>query len=274
MRILLNIRGLVSVLLFISGVFLPCRGQASKPTILEMPVYRSIGQLWLDENGQLQGVRMKLLRSLNRELATSGIQFRYRITEQGELPIVRCIKELVEGEYDAYLGLGESQDRLKLGVIYSSEPLYTVPNVIWMHKDRIFNVRSREDLKGKRIGVLQGGPLLTGQHHEEDMAIDRSATHPKQNLQKLVHDRLDLIVDPLTRTGSVVVEEHLQDQIRFCLYCLPPSKAFVAFSPYVPASVRDKVDEAIRRLQISGEIQHLLVGKVLEELEGSQIDTP
>lgn len=266
--------GIVAIVGLLFGAVLPVQGQSNKPIILEMPLYHSVGQLWLDQANQIQGVRTKLLRALNRQLAPAGIQLRYRLTPQGELPIKRCLKELSQGEYDAYLGLGESQERREMGIQYSTVPLYTVPNVIWMHKDRLFTIENREDLKGKRIGVLKGGAFLTGSHHQEDMTIDRSATHPRQNIQKLIHDRLDLVIDPLTRTGTVVIEEGVKDQIRYCLYCLPPSEAHIGYSPFVPESIRTKVDEAIHRLQISGEIQHLLVGKVLEQLEGSQIDTP
>lgn len=242
--------------------------------ILDMPVHHSTGQLWLGEDGKLHGVRLDLLDALNWELRGEGIQLRYLVTPQGELPITRCIRELVEGRYHAYLGLGVSPERQKLGILYSSEPLYTVPNVVWMRKDNVLKVDGLASLKGKRVGVLRGGPLLSDPAVPEGIEVDRSAETALQNMMKLLNGRLDAVVDPLTRTGTVVIREGLQNRIRFCLYCLPPSRAHIAFSPMVPVEIRQRVDNAIRRLQISGRIQHLLVGKVLDELEEEAVDAP
>lgn len=242
--------------------------------ILDMPVYHSTGQLWLGRDGKLHGVRLDLLDALNSELEEEGIRLQYLVTSQGELPITRCVRELVEGKYHAYLGLGVSPERQNMGILYSSEPLYTVPNVVWMRKDNILTVEGLASLKGKRVGVLRGGPLLSDPDVPGGIVVDRTAETPFQNLMKLLNGRLDAVVDPLTRTGTVVIREALQNRVRFCLYCLPPSRAHIAFSPMVPVEIRQRVDEAIHRLQISGRIQHLLVGKVLDELQEEAVDAP
>ena len=42
--------------------------------VLYMPVHNSVGQLWLDRTGQLHGVRLQLLKVLNRDMKPMGIQ--------------------------------------------------------------------------------------------------------------------------------------------------------------------------------------------------------
>ncbi|NOY23133.1 MAG: ABC transporter substrate-binding protein [Acidobacteria bacterium] len=248
--------------------------QGSRPDmiILYMPVHRSVGQLRLDRAGQLHGVRLRLLLVLNRDLKPMGIQLRYRITRQGELPIGRCIDELAQNRYQAYLGLGMSPERQKSGIRYSHVPLYTVPNVLWMLKKHTFPYKDLSSLKGKRIGVVRGKPVLMQPGIDKKMLIDRSAPTPASNVQKLLRGRLDAIVDPLSSTGTVVLEMGIENQIEFCLACLPVSKAYIGYSPAVPESVRIQIDRVVETLSMSGEIQNIMFGRLLNRLKQGLIN--
>jgi ABC-type amino acid transport substrate-binding protein len=240
--------------------------------ILYMPVHRSVGQLRLDAVGQLHGVRLRLLEVLNRDLKPTGIQLRYRLTKQGELPIGRCIDELARNRYQAYLGLGISPERLKKGIKYSHVPLYTVPNVLWMLRKNAFPYKDLSSLKGKLIGAVSGKPVLMQPGLEEKLSIDRTAPTPAINVKKLLHGRLDAIVDPLSSTGTVVLELGIENQIEFCLTCLPVSEAYIGYSPNVPESVRVQVDRVVERLSMSGEIQNIMFGQLLNKLKKGLIN--
>lgn len=258
--------------LFIAYCFFPVLASPPKKPqpgmiVLYMPVHRSVGQLGLDQAGHLHGVRLQLLKVLNRDLRPKGIQLRYRLTKQGELPIGRCIDELVQNRYQAYLGLGISPERQKKGIQYSRVPLYAVPNVLWMLKKNAFPFKGLSSLKGKRIGVVCGKPVLKQPGIEKQLILDRSAPTPEQNILKLLHGRLDAIVDPLSSTGTVVLKMGIQDRIEFCLTCLPVSKAYIGYSPAVPDSVRTQIDRVIERLVVSGEIQNIMFGQLLNKLK-------
>ena len=235
--------------------------------ILYMPIHRSVGQLRLDTAGELHGVRLRLLQVLNRDLKPTGIQLRYRLTKQGELPIGRCVDELVRNRYQAYLGLGISPERLKKGVKYSHVPLYTVPNVLWMLRKNAFPYKDLSSLKGKLIGAVSGKPVLMQPGLEEKLNIDRTAPTPAMNLKKLLLGRVDAIVDPLSSTGTVVLKMGIENQIEFCLTCLPASGAYIGYSPAVPESVKIQVDRIIERLSVSGEIQNIMFGQLLDKLK-------
>lgn len=248
--------------------------QKSRPDmiILHMPIHRSVGQLRLDRVGQLHGIRLHLLRVLNRDLKPVGIQLRYRLTKQGELPIGRCVDELAQNRYQAYLGLGISPERQKKGIQYSHVPLYTVPNVLWMLKKHAFPFKDMSSLKGKRIGAVCGKPVLMQPGMEKNLILDRSAPTPAHNVKKLLRGRLDAIVDPLSSTGTVILEMGIEDQIEFCLTCLPPSEAYIGYSPAVPESVRTQIDRVVQALNLSGEIQRIMVGKLLDKLRKGLIN--
>ena len=83
---------------------------------------------------------------------------------------------------------------------------------------------------------------------------------------KLINGRIDAFIDPINRTGTVVLELGLKDRIAFCLTCMPPSQSFVGYAPSVPEDVRIAVDNAIKRLRYSGKIQKIMVGDVLDRL--------
>lgn len=257
--------------LFIAVISMAVGATPQKPSpnliILYMPIHRSVGQLRLDQAGQLHGVRLHLLQALNRDLKPFGIQLRYRITKQGELPIGRCIDELARNRYQAYLGLGVSPERKKKGIQYSRIPLYTVPNVLWMLKRNAFPFKNLSSLKGKRIGIVHGKPILVQPEIEKILILDRSASTPENNVKKLLHGRVDAIVDPLSSTGTVVLKMGIQDQIEFCLTCLPVSEAYIGYSPAVPESIRAQVDRVIETLSMSGEIRNIMFGQLLNKLK-------
>ncbi len=259
--------------LFIANIFIVSASVGASnrlhanPIILYMPIHRSVGQLWLDHAGHLHGVRLHLLKVLNRDLKAMGIQLRYRLTKQGELPIGRCVDELVQNRYQAYLGLGISPERLKKGIQYSHVALYTVPNVLWMLKKHAFPFKDLSSLKGKRIGTVSGKPVLKQPGIEKVLLIDRTAPTPEKNVLKLLHGRVDAIVDPLSSTGTVVLKMGIEDRIEFCLTCLPVSKAYIGYSPEVPEGVRDQIDRVIERLNMSGELQNIMFGKLLNRLK-------
>ncbi len=250
----------------------PKANSCPRVIILYMPVHRSVGQLWLDHTGRLQGVRVHLLQVLNQNLKPLGIKLCYHITRQGELPIGRCIDELAQNRYQAYLGLGISPERRKKGILYSQVPLYTVPNVLWMLKKNAFPYKGLSSLKGKRIGTVCGKPILIQPELEKILILDRSALTPAINLKKLLHGRLDAIVDPLSSTGTAVLQMGVEDQIEFCLTCLPPSKAYIGYSPAVPESIRTQIDRVLERLGTSGEIQSIMFSKLLNKLKKDLIN--
>ena len=267
------------MLLFIACIAVLSSAAADTPQkprpdmiILHMPIHRSVGQLWLDRVGQLHGVRVHLLRVLNRDLKPLGIQLRYRLTKQGELPIGRCVDELAQNRYQAYLGLGISPERQKKGIRFSHVPLYTVPNVLWMLKTHSFPFEDMSSLKGKRIGVVCGKPVLMQPGIEKELILDRSAPTPASNVKKLLRGRVDAIVDPLSSTGTVVLEMGIEEQIEFCLTCLPASKAYIGYSPAVPESVRTQIDRVVETLNMSGEIQRIMVGTLLDKLRKGLIN--
>lgn len=254
---------IISVTLMLS-VILAAGIVGAQTTVIELPVYKSSGQFWLDKDGNLQGFRLKVLEELNRELAKDQIEFKYRLTSSGEIPIKRCIKGILNGEYDAYFGLIYSKIREKMGLIYSKTEIYSIPAVVWMNKSRPFNYTGVESFKGKRVGVVLGYPYL--ENVQSSTLKLEKATNDETNVKLLVMGRVDAIVDNIIRTGAVIEKLGLSGQIIYAEkpYCI--SKFHIAFNRNVSMGVRAKTDAALAKLHQSGVIKKILDENIYETI--------
>ena len=132
-------------------------GQATaQVTTLRMPAYASPGQLWVNQSGELQGVRVKVLKELNSRLAKDRIELKYVVNPGEQLSIKQAMKDILDGKYEAYFGLIYSKAREDEGFTFGKEEIYTIPTVVFTRKDNRFAYTGLASLKGKRIGLVEG----------------------------------------------------------------------------------------------------------------------
>lgn len=62
---------------------------AAQVTTLRLPAYASPGQLWVNQAGELQGVRVKVLKELNNRLAKDRIELKYVVNPGSSSPSSR-----------------------------------------------------------------------------------------------------------------------------------------------------------------------------------------
>ena len=249
----MSLKRAVHVLL-LSFVALFASGAAAEARILRMPFYSSPGQIWRDANGELQGLRVKVLKELNRRLAKDGIELKYVIAPEGQLSIKRAMQDVVDGKAEAYFGLIYSKAREDDGFVFGKEEIYSVPTVVWTTRDGRFTYRGLGSLKGKKIGIVAGYPFLEGVKTAE-FEIDRTAQDDETNVQKLLSGRVDAVVDNITRTGTAVVRMKAGDRITYCRDPFEISRFVVAYNRNVPADVVNKVDGALKAMRESGAIK-------------------
>lgn len=248
-------------------LMITAEGAGAQTTLIQLPVYKSAGQFWLDKDGNLQGFRLKVLAELNRELKKDRITFRYKISSRGEIPIKRCINQILEGHYDAYFGLIYSKKREERGLIFSRNEIYSIPTVVWMTKDRSFDYTGLESFKGKKVGVVVGYTYL--KDINSPGIIVEQVADDEINVRQLVMGRIDAIVDNIIRTGTVISQLGFNDQIIYAQKPFSVSRFHIAYNKKVPMDVRNKADAALERLHKSGVIK-----KILDENIYAPIDTP
>ncbi len=251
--------------LLISFLTVSATEAAAQPKILRMPFYSSPGQIWRGPAGDLQGVRMRVLRELNGRLAKDGIELRYVLTPGGQLSIKEAMQEILDGKCEAYFGLIYSKAREDEGFVFGKEEIYSIPTVVWTTTDERFKYRGLSSLKGKKIGIVAGYPFLDGVK-TADFVIDRSAPDDETNIQKLLDGRVDAIIDNLTRTGTTVVRMKAGGRITYSKEPVEVSRFLIAYNKTVPADVVHKVDAALKAMRDGGVIKRILEEAVYRPL--------
>jgi ABC-type amino acid transport substrate-binding protein len=243
--------------LLLSSAAMLAGGAAAQTRTLRMPVYGSPGQLWMDQGGELQGVRVKVLKELNNRLAKDKIELKYVTSPEGQLPIARAMKDILDGRYEAYFGLIYSKAREDEGFVFGKEEIYSIPTVVWTRTNNRFTYAGLSSLKGKKIGLVIGYPFLDDVKNP-DFTVDRTAPDDEVNVQKLLSGKVDAIIDNLTRTGTAVVRLKATDKITYSKEPFENSRFLVAYNRTVPADVVAKVDAALKGMRDGGVIKRIL----------------
>lgn len=109
-------------------------------------------------------------------------------------PWKRALTLVQDGEQDGTLGFSKTPKRLET-VRYSDTPLGNASIVFFYRKNYAFDWITIDDLKGQRIGVMQGYSSAEVFEHlkQEGMPLTLEyATTEAQNLHKLLSGRIDI----------------------------------------------------------------------------------
>lgn len=241
-------------------------GAAPQVTTLRMPVYASAGQLWVGPGGELQGVRVKILKELNARLAGDRIVLQYVPAADARLTIQQAMRDTLDGKYEAYFGLIQSKAREDEGFVFGKEELYTIPTVVFTRAAERFAYTGLPSLKGKRVGLVAGYPFLDD-GKDAGLQVDRTATDDETNVKKLLDGQVDVVIDNLTRTGTAIVRLKAADRITYAREPFENSRFLVAYSRKVPPEVVAKIDAALRAMREGGVVKRILEEAVYGQLK-------
>lgn len=225
--------------------------------VLRMPVYASPGQLWVSPSGEIQGVRVKVLKELNARLAKDKLELKYVMPAGGQITIKQAMQDVLDGKYEAYFGLIPSKAREDEGFVFGKEEIFAIPTVVFMRNDNKFAYAGPASLKGKKIGLVEGYPFLDDVK-EPGIEVDRTAPNDDANVQKLLAGKVDAIIDNLPRTGSAVLRNKAADKITYAKEPFDTSRFLVAYNKKVPPEVTAKVDAALKEMRDAGVIKKIL----------------
>lgn len=231
-------------------------GAFAQVRTLRMPVYVSPGQVWIDPDGKLQGLRVRVLEELNARLAKQKIELKYVIPAD-EVSIKQAMKDTIDGKYEAYFGLIFSKAREDEGFVFGKEEIYSIPTVVWMRADTRFKYAGPSSLRGKKIGLVAGYPFLDDVKNT-GFEVDRTAADDEANIQKLLDGKVDLVIDNLTRTGTAVLRMKAAGKVTYAREPFESSRFLVAYNKSVPADVVSKVDATLKEMRDSGVIKRIL----------------
>lgn len=243
--------------LVISSLALLAGTAAAQTKVLRMPVYSSPGQLWIDASGELQGVRVKVLKELNARLAKDQIELKYVLAPEGQVPVKKAMQDILDGKYEAYFGLIYSKAREDDGFTFSKEEIFSIPTVVWTRQDNKFPYKGLASLKGKTVGLVEGYPFLDDVKSPE-FRIDATAKDDESNVQKLLAGKVDAIIDSLPRTGTAVLKLKVADKITYAREPFEMARYLLAYNKTVTPDTVKKIDAALLGMRQGGVIKKIL----------------
>ena len=243
--------------ILVSALMVASMPAAAQVKTLRMPAYASPGQLWVDAKGEVQGVRVKVLKELNARLAKDKLELKYVLPEGGQLTIKQAMQDVLDGKYEAYFGLIFSKAREEDGFVFGKEEIFSIPTVVWMRNDAKFAYAGPASLKGKKVGLVEGYPFLDDVK-EPGIQVDRTAPNDEANVQKLLAGKVDALIDNLPRTGSAVLKLRATDKITYAKEPFDVSRFLVAYNKKVPPETVARIDAALKEMRESGTIKKIL----------------
>lgn len=196
---------------------------------------------------------------LQEAFADSGLDVDYRAR-----PWARCFEEARAGNVDGLFALYHSPER-EHDFLFTREPLFVSDEQIFVRKGQGFDGAGwRDRLRGKRIGIQNGS--YHGPHYEDALARHlfasvESVNNPDNLVAMLLAGRIDAAILPaiqLREALAALPEAGEIEAIEPAFDTLPVYLAFTRKRDF--SAVRDRFDEALRRMKADGRYGALTQG--------------
>jgi ABC-type amino acid transport substrate-binding protein len=138
-----------------------------------------------DKAGASAGSAVEFFKAVAQKMGVKDVSFQ-------QLPLSRLVVVLESGEIDAALFIGQNPERAAK-FYYPSKPYYMAqPGLVIASGSAITAIKSADDLKPLKIGIMQGG-LLSAAMRTPGLNIDpmSGGDADTRNIQKLTSGRLD-----------------------------------------------------------------------------------
>jgi len=118
---------------------------------------------------------------------------------------------------------------------------------------------SMDEAKAVKIGVVRGHALINVLRNAGILRLDTGATDAGNNVRKLFYQRFDTIAD-----SDLIVRYHWEksgypaDALQEGAAIGPPTSVYLAAGLNFPEQTAQRIQQAMDRLQSSGELAHIL----------------
>ena len=145
-------------------------------------------------------------------------------------PFKRALKMIERGEADVLIGPYKSAEREKF-MNYTKYAFYRDPMVFYVKEDNFFKWDNEfSSLKGLHIGLTRGWSYgAKFDQYKENLRIETTNT-VKANFQKLLADRIDLLVSHPRSASKLIDELKIKDKVKMILPPLIVNKGYYGFS--------------------------------------------
>lgn len=246
-KVLLSLSGVVIILLFAVSI------SAETLTL--------VADEWPPFNGKPGGENEGYMVDIAREIFEArGYMVEYQL-----VPWKRAIHGTREGTYTGAIGASKTDAE---GFIFPAEELTRNFLAFYVKKGNSWRFKDRSSVQEISLGVIGGYDyrdwlneyIQANQDDPSKIQILTGDVPLERNLQKLLKDRIDVVVDTEAAIRSVAKDLGILDQIEPAGYGQEPAYCYIAFSPNNPNSQKyaDILSEGIIAMRESGRLQHIL----------------
>lgn len=174
----------------------------------------------LDNQGYISEI---VKEALNRSGYQANIRF---------IPFKRALNLVATGKKDAVMGAYYNDERAKTYAY--SDPIESVDVVLFAKAGKGITYKTLEDLKPYRIGMMLGYSVSPA-FDQADFLNKEEVSKLELNVKKLLHDRIDVLVDA-KRVVQAFIRENMPEIVDK-VEVIPPltsNKLYVLFSKKIP----------------------------------------
>lgn len=194
------------------------------------------------ENGRLKGISCELLRMVWGEL---GVQPK----PVEVLPWARGYERVRHEPNTVLFSMARTPERERL--FRWAGPIMTVRFVLIARKHRAIRIDSLDDLRGMTVGTVRDDISDTLLSDYRTIANIQPVADMRQNIGKLMSNRLDMVAYEEACWGKIAVRSGLSPDDFETVFVLRETPVYFAFSAGTPDTVfkpfRDALDQARKR---------------------------
>jgi len=229
---------LVAILLLLSQICLNAESKKYRFLTESYPPYEYVDPA----DGVQKGMDIEII-----ELVCKKAGIKYEILF---LPFARALEDMKYKKADCIFSLLKKPEREEY-LYYSSIPLYVGTNRLFAIKDYYGDIKTYNDLNGKKVGVVRGNSY--GKKFDENAKIERDpSTDQKMLFNKLVAGRSDIVIT--TEEVGFYYIKRLKGKVRPLTLVTSKEDYYIAFSN---KELRDLFNTAFVELENSGEIKKI-----------------
>ncbi len=169
-------------IVLIMALLLPEAGLAEQKIIFaweEYPPYEYY------ENGKIVGFEVDIIREICKKLGAEPVF--------EDVPLKRALMLIKEGKVDAVFSIMKTPERLGY-LYYPVEPVYFETNVILVKKGSKLKIKTLDDMKGKKVGVVKEYSYGTNFDSLKGSMVRDESDSIEQMLKKMDAGRTDYAV--------------------------------------------------------------------------------
>jgi polar amino acid transport system substrate-binding protein len=192
------------------------------------------------EDGEVKGFSIELLRMVWKELGMAPRPVQ-------SMPWARAYERLRRDPATVLFCTARTPEREK--AFRWAGPIASVRFVLIARRDRRIRMNTLDDIKGLAVGTLREDISDTLLAEYRKTASIQPVARMRQNIDKLMTGRLDLVAYEESSWGKIAARHGLDPDKFETVYVLRETPVYFAFAPDTPAEVVAAFQEALDRVK-------------------------